>query len=210
MLTITCHSMDLHTPTLQNMTAAWLLPIVATIVASGSGAIVGNVLPHPNEQLITLVTSYILWGMGISLSMVVLAIYFLRLTTRRLVAKEVIVSTFLPLGPCGMGGFAIQELGNLARTVFRETNTLPATRVYAGDVLYTLGFLIALLLWAFGLVWLFLALATIWRTPKFPFNMGWWGFTFPLGEYFWIQRSCQLDADRPIRRGLRRLNNDSC
>lgn len=126
-------------PTLNNMTAAWLLPIVAPIVAAGSGAIVGNILPHPNDQLITLFTSYILWGMGLSLSLIVMAIYFLRLTTNRLVAKEVIVSTFLPLGPCGMGGFAIQELGNLARTLFHKTNSLPATHVYAGDVLYIAG-----------------------------------------------------------------------
>jgi tellurite resistance protein TehA-like permease len=175
-------SMDIHTPNLSTMTATWLLPIVATIVAAGSGAIVSGILPHTEDRLITVITSYILWGMGATLAMVVLVIYFLRLTTHQLVAKEVIVSTFLPLGPCGMGGFAIQELGNQARLIFRETQTLPASHVYAGDILYVDGFMIALVLWAFGLVWLFLALATIWRTPKFPFNMGWWGFTFPLGK----------------------------
>lgn len=175
-------SMDMHMPKLSTMNATWLLPIVATIVAAGSGAVVSGILPHTEDRLITVVTSYILWSMGATMAVVVLVIYFLRLTTHQLVAKEVIVSTFIPLGPCGMGGFAIQELGNQARLIFRETHTLPSSHVYAGDVLYVDGFMIALVLWAFGLVWLFLALATIWRTPKFPFNMGWWGFTFPLGK----------------------------
>lgn len=98
--------MDSHSQSLHNMTAAWLLPIVAPIVSAGSGAIVGSILPNPNDQLITLFVSYILWGMSLSLSLVVMVIYFLRLTTKRLVGKEVVVSTFLPLGPCGFGGFA--------------------------------------------------------------------------------------------------------
>ena len=177
-------SMAVHEPKdLSTMTGSWLLPIVSTIVASGSGSVVAGVLPNSQHQLITLITSYVLWGMGESLAMVVLVIYFLRLTTFRLPAKEVIVSTFLPLGPLGQGGFAIQQLGSVAREIFSQTHTLPASMTYAGDILYVAGFLIALIMWGFGLVWFFFALATIWRTPKFPFNMGWWGFTFPLGVY---------------------------
>jgi tellurite resistance protein TehA-like permease len=53
----------------------------------------------------------------------------------------------------------------------------------AGSVAYTLGLFISLLMWSFGLIWLVFALATIYHTSPFPFNMGWWGFTFPLGVY---------------------------
>lgn len=38
----------------------------------------------------------------------------------------------------------------------------------------------SLIMWGFAIVWLFFAVASISRS-KFPFNMGWWGFTFPLG-----------------------------
>lgn len=38
-------------------------------------------------------------------------------------------------------------------------------------------------MWAFGIIWLVFALATIYASSPFPFNMGWWGFTFPLGVY---------------------------
>lgn len=53
----------------------------------------------------------------------------------------------------------------------------------AGQMAYVLGVFISLLMWSFGLIWLVFALATILYRSPFPFNMGWWGFTFPLGVY---------------------------
>jgi tellurite resistance protein TehA-like permease len=53
----------------------------------------------------------------------------------------------------------------------------------AGPLAYVLGVYISLLMWSFGLIWLVFALATVLYTSPFPFNMGWWGFTFPLGVY---------------------------
>ena len=38
------------------------------------------------------------------------------------------------------------------------------------------------MMWGFGLVWMFFAFASISRS-KFPFSIGWRGFTFPLGVY---------------------------
>ena len=164
------------------MTAAWLLPIVSTIVAASSGGIVAEVLPDPQHALITVVISYVLWGTGIPLAMTVLVIYFQRLTIHKLPPREVIVSVFLPLGPLGQGGFAIMQLGKVAMTIFSKTETLASTKTYSGDILYIVGWLIALIMWGFGLVWLFFAFASISRST-FPFNMGWWGFTFPLGVF---------------------------
>lgn len=53
----------------------------------------------------------------------------------------------------------------------------------AGSIAYVMGVLISLLMWSFGLIWLILALGTVSHCTPFPFNMGWWGFTFPLGVY---------------------------
>jgi len=165
------------------MTAAWLLPIVATIVAAASGGIVAEVLPNPQHALWTLIISYILWGTGVPLAMAVLVIYFQRLTIHKLPPREVIVSVFLPLGPLGQGGFAIMQMGKVAMEIFPKTGTLPtAGMMNAGDILYVIGWLTATVMWGFGLVWLFFAAASISRS-KFPFNMGWWGFTFPLGVF---------------------------
>jgi tellurite resistance protein TehA-like permease len=71
-------------------------------------------------------------------------------------------------------------LGKVARLTFPKTNTLEPL---VGQVAYALGFLLALIMWGFGLVWLCFALATIYGSRPFPFNMGWWGFTFPLGVF---------------------------
>lgn len=175
--------MYFHETALSTMTAAWLLPIVAPIVASASGGIVADVLPNPDHALWTTITSYILWGTGVPLAMVVLVIYFQRLTVHNLPPREVIVSVFLPLGPLGQGGFAIMKLGKVSMRVFPLTNTLPAVAAAGGrpgDIMYCMGWVVALTMWGFAIVWLFFALASISRS-RFPFNMGWWGFTFPLG-----------------------------
>lgn len=171
--------MTKHNHRHETMTAAWLLPIVAPIVAAASGGTVASVLPNPNHALLTCIVSYVLWGTGLPFAFVVITIYFHRLVIYRLPPQEVIVSVFLPLGPLGQGGFSLMTIGNVAREVFPATGTL---HPMAGEVIYVLGFMVALVLWAFGLVWCFFAIASVGR-KRFPFNMGWWGFTFPTGIY---------------------------
>ncbi|KAF2721763.1 hypothetical protein K431DRAFT_338617 [Polychaeton citri CBS 116435] len=177
---ITVHALPIN-----NMTAAWLLPIVGTIVASASGGIVAQVLPHPQHAEITMFTSYVLWGTGVPLAMCVLTIYLYRLTQHSVPPKEVIVSTFLPLDPSVRAGLPYRSWACSA------TN--------AGDILYIVGFLVAIVMWGFGLVWLFIALASIVKTHRqyngFPFNIGWWGFTFPLGVF--ATSTVQMAKDMP-------------
>lgn len=190
--------MYVHETQLSTITAAWLLPIVSTIVAAASGGITAAVLSNPQYALWTIIISYVLWGMGISLAMVVLVMYFHRLTVHKLPPREVIVSVFLPLGPLGQGGFAVQQLGKVARDVLPKTHSLIPG---AGDTLYSIGFIVALVLWGYGLVWLFFALASISRS-KFPFNMGWWGFTFPLGVFTVSTTTMAKELPSAFFRGL--------
>ncbi|KAF2655207.1 hypothetical protein K491DRAFT_693096 [Lophiostoma macrostomum CBS 122681] len=171
---------------LHRITAAQLLPIAATIVAAGTGAEIARVLPDPHHALGTLLASYVLWGMATPLAMTVLVMYYTRLALHKLPPREIVVSSFLPLGPLGMGGYTIMYLGSVARDIFPVTQFLSSTSTglpIAGDIFYILGLFIALIMWAFGLTWLCFALASIYKTGAFPFNMGWWGFTFPLGVF---------------------------
>jgi tellurite resistance protein TehA-like permease len=167
---------------LERITAAQLLPIAATIVASGTGAEISGILTNPDHAFGTLLASYVLWGLSTPLSMTILVMYYQRLALHKLPPREIIVSSFLPIGPLGMGSYTIMYLGMISRRVF------PAVAIFdnlsiAGDIAYVLGVLLALIMWGFGLSWLVFALASIYSTHKFPFNMGWWGFTFPLGVY---------------------------
>jgi len=165
---------------LDRITAAQLLPIAASIVAAGTGARVAEHVPNPEHALGTILASYIMWGMSAPLAMTVLVMYYTRLALHKLPPREIVVSSFLPLGPLGMGGYSITHLGLVGRKVFPKTQFLASIPV-AGDIFFVLGVFIALIMWAFGLTWLCFALASIYKSRPFPFNMGWWGFTFPLG-----------------------------
>lgn len=200
--------MHRHRPGLQAVTAAYLLPIVPTVVAASTGGLVADALPSRSHALTTLVASYILWGLGECFSALVLALYLHRLTVHSLPPREAIVSVFLPIGPLGQGGFGIQQLGNVALKLLptpssasSDASTLP-TLLHGGEVLYVLGVFIALCLWGFALVWLSFALTSLAALQKFPFNMGWWGFTFPLGVLATCTGMLARDLDSLFFRAL--------
>ncbi|CRK17724.1 hypothetical protein BN1708_003005 [Verticillium longisporum] len=173
--------MHRHKPGLQAVTAAYLLPIVPTVVAAATGGIVASALPSRTHALTTLAVSYILWGLGQCFSALVLALYLHRLTVHSLPPREAIVSVFLPIGPLGQGGFGILQLGNVALSLFPAGTVDADPLLRAGEILYVLGVFLALCMWGFALAWLSFALLSLAALQKFPFNMGWWGFTFPLG-----------------------------
>lgn len=75
---------------------------------------------------------------------------------------------------------SILYIGKVARKLLEGSEILDPI---AGPMAYVLGVFISLAMWSFGLIWLVFALATILYSSPFPFNMGWWGFTFPLGVY---------------------------
>jgi len=177
-----------HLQSLERITAAQLLPIAATIVASGTGAeVAGALLKYhhnnnsPHYALATLITSYVMWGMSTPFAIFTLVMYYQRLAVHKLPPREIIVSSFLPLGPLGMGGYTIMYLGAQMREVLPLVPPFLSHIPAAGDILYLFGLLTALIMWSFGLVWFVYALAAIYSCGSFPFNMGWWGFTFPLG-----------------------------
>ncbi|KAF3767760.1 putative C4-dicarboxylate transporter/malic acid transport protein [Cryphonectria parasitica EP155] len=173
-----------HRPQLQQTTAALLLPVVPAVVASASGGILAAHLPSRDHAVTTLVASYVLWGLGEAFTMCILAMYFHRLMVHHLPPRELIVSVFLPVGPLGQGGFAIQQLGSTAAALdFLPLTTGADAGLNGGQVLRALGVFLALVMWGAGLGWLVLAATSIATTQSFPFNMGWWGFTFPLGVF---------------------------
>ena len=169
-----------HQRSLDSITAAQLLPIAATIVAAGTGSEVAEVLPNAQYALGTIVVCYVLWGMAVPMAFSVLVIYYHRLALHKMPPREVIVSAFLPLGPLGFGGYTVLYLGRVSKTILLETDTIDPM---AGRFAYIAGFFIALIMWGWGLIWFAFALASIYKARPFPFNMGWWGFTFPLGVY---------------------------
>ncbi|ROT40635.1 hypothetical protein SODALDRAFT_376410 [Sodiomyces alkalinus F11] len=178
-------------PRLDAVTANFLFPNLPVIVAAGEGSVVANALPSKSHAMTTLITCYVLWGIGECFTGLVLALYLHRLTVHGLPPRETIVSVFLPLGPLGQGGFGIQHLGIVALKLSpssassviaaEELRSAAGPWMHGGEILHVLGTFLALCMWGFGVVWLSLAVFSLAALRRFPFNVGWWGFTFPLG-----------------------------
>jgi C4-dicarboxylate transporter/malic acid transport protein len=164
---------------MEKMTAVWLLPIVAAEVAAASG---GLLVPHlpVAEGYGVLLLSYVLWALSVPLAMSVLVILVLRLVLHKLPERDLAASGWLALGPIGTGALGLLLLGADAPRVFGATGLSSV-----GDAAFGIGVVGGTMLWGYGAWWLLLAiLKTIsYALDGMPFNLGWWGFTFPLGVY---------------------------
>ncbi|KAI4131243.1 MAG: hypothetical protein LQ338_001337 [Usnochroma carphineum] len=98
-------SMSAKRRELEEMTAMYLIPIVAVVIVATSGGLVAGAIHNQNHQLWTLVISFVFWGIGSPLSWIILTLYFLRMTTHKPLKREVIVSLLLPMGPLGLSAF---------------------------------------------------------------------------------------------------------
>jgi tellurite resistance protein TehA-like permease len=89
-------------------------------------------------------------------------------------------TSFLALGPVGTGALGLALFSANGGQALVASGLGQLAPAISGAAL--LG---ALLLWGYGLWWLGLAVAiTINHLRRgLPFNLGWWGYTFPIGVY---------------------------
>ncbi|KJZ45985.1 TDT family transporter [Pseudomonas marginalis] len=167
------HSID-------QMTAVWLLPVVAAEVAAASGGLLAPHLADAHSQLVMLVTSYVLWAFSLPVAFSILTILMLRMALHKLPNANMAASSWLALGPIGTGALGMLLLGGDAPAIF-AANGLPGV----GEIANGLGLVAGITLWGFGLWWMLIAVLITLRYLRagIPFNLGWWGFTFPLGVY---------------------------
>ena len=165
---------------LHRMTAVWLLPIVACEVAASSAGLLLQHLAADQHALYILITGYVLWGISVLPAFAILTILMLRLALHQLPEKELAVSSWLALGPIGTAALALLVLGNQAPTLMASLGL-----AQLGQFFQQTGILASLILLGFGLWWLGIAVLTTLHHAKqdLPFNLGWWGLTFPLGVY---------------------------
>ena len=165
---------------IDQMTAVWLLPVVAAEVAAATGGLLAPHLADGHAQLVTLIASYVLWAYSVPVAFGILTILILRMALHKLPHQSMAASSWLALGPIGTGALGLLALGADAPAIFEAHGMAGIGTAAAG-----LGVIAGTLLWGFGLWWLLLAtLITIrYFRAGVPFNLGWWGYTFPLGVY---------------------------
>jgi C4-dicarboxylate transporter/malic acid transport protein len=173
MFTRQSHSID-------QMTAIWLLPVVAAEVAAVSGGLLAPHLTDTHQQLTVLITSYALWACSVPLAMSILAILILRMAIHKLPHASMAASSWLALGPIGTGALGLLVLGAAAPAIF-TANGLGDYGAAARGI----GLVGGVLLWGYGLWWVAMAVLITGRYLRqgLPFNIGWWGYTFPIGVY---------------------------
>ncbi|WP_043311009.1 TDT family transporter [Pseudomonas sp. ML96] len=164
---------------LEKMTAVWLLPIVAPEVAAGAA---GGLAPYldPAAARLMLAVGFVLWGMSLTLAFSLITLVLLRLALHKLPDTDFAATSWLPLGPLATGCLGLLTMGRDAPAAFAGTPLAGAAEVASG-----LGLVGGLALWGAGLWWLVTAIffTRHYIRDNMPFNLGWWGFTFPLGVF---------------------------
>jgi C4-dicarboxylate transporter/malic acid transport protein len=165
---------------IEKMTAIWLLPIVAAVVAASSAGALAPHIADSHAALRILMLGYALWAYSVPLAMSILVILLLRLVLHKLPHRDMAASGWLSLGPIGTGALGLLLLGASAPRICAEAG-IPAI----GDIAAGVGVLGGVVLWGYGVWWWLLAdLMTLrYAREGIPFNLGWWGFTFPVGVY---------------------------
>lgn len=168
------HSMD-------DVTGVWFLTFIPLIVCSTVGGSVAPYLGYKNGVLVLFV-SFLMWSLGVGLSLMLVPIYVWRLMSSLLPQNAVIISTFVPIGPFGMGAYSTQQMASgIAKRIRQHEYTFsnsplpPAEGPFIatiGEGIQWAGILLALFQLAVASFFLIEGvLATCTRAPG-PFNVG--------------------------------------
>lgn len=165
---------------IDQMTAVWLLPVVAAEVAAASGGLLAPHLADSHSQFSVLITSYVLWALSVPVAFSMLTILVLRMALHKLPHENMAASSWLALGPISTGAFGLMVLGADSPAIFAAHGLSGVGEIASG-----LGLIAGILLWGVGVWWLLMAVLITVRYLRdgIPFNLGWWGFTFPLGVF---------------------------
>jgi C4-dicarboxylate transporter/malic acid transport protein len=165
---------------IDQMTAVWLLPVVAAEVAAVSGGLLAPHLADSHSQFSVLITSYVLWALSVPVAFSILTILLLRMALHKLPHENMAASSWLALGPISTGAFGLMVLGADSPAIFAGHGLSGVGEIASG-----LGLIAGIILWGVGVWWLLMAVLITVRYLRngIPFNLGWWGFTFPLGVF---------------------------
>ncbi|KAG7453253.1 uncharacterized protein BT62DRAFT_940648 [Guyanagaster necrorhizus] len=179
-----------HVHALQGMTTTWLLPVVTLVVASSAGGTIALSLRQYSldHALVTITASIFMVSIGLSLALMLLTVYLLRLIVYGLPPGSRITSVFLPLGPMGQAGYSILLLGQFFRTVlplpYGNSELLADESTGRAINVFCTG--ITVVLWSLASMWLLFALLGLQkalRRTRLPFKLEIWGIIFPNGVY---------------------------
>lgn len=151
----------------------WLMPVVPPMVSAALGALLVPHTPAGQARLTMFVACLAMFGLSLIAAFVTTTLIWSRLLHHGLPPAGMVATVWLVLGPLGQGVTAAGSLANVAPTVLDQDE---ATGLQVFSLLFGIP------TWGFAMLWLALAIAVTWHArASMPFNLTWWGFTFPLG-----------------------------
>jgi tellurite resistance protein TehA-like permease len=166
---------------LDQVNGVWFLTFIPLIVCSTLGGAVAPHLSYENS-ISVMVVSFLMWSLGVGMSFMLVPIYIWRLMSTLLPQQAVIINTFVPIGPFGMGAYSTQQLASgLARRLAQRNYTLtnpprpPADDAYIatiGQAIQWAGIILALFQLAVASFFLVEGILAICRRAPGPFNVG--------------------------------------
>ncbi|KAG1751530.1 voltage-dependent anion channel [Suillus paluster] len=182
---------SLQQHSLKSMTTIWLLPVVTLVVASSSGGVLVPALQvySPSYALLTATFSMCMVVIGLSLSLMLLTIYVLRLVVYGYPTGASILSVFLPVGPCGQAAYSFLRLGSAFRSLLPLSYGDPGgvlRQPGTGATVEVICVVGALVLWSLASMWIvfaMLGLGYTLRRERIDFRLSFWGTVFPNGVY---------------------------
>ena len=176
------------------MTTIWLLPVVTLIVASSSGGVLCGAIQVYSQlhALQTLTFSIFMVTVGLSLALMILTIYLMRLIVYGLPHGTSTLSVFLPLGPTGQSGYAILLIGqNINKILPFPSQSTFLNSSSTGPVIEAISICVSFLLWSLATMWFLYALLGVYsgvRQSRIAFKVSFWGLVFPNVTTFYFNR----------------------
>lgn len=167
------------------MTATWLLPVIAFVVASSTGAVIADPLSafSPQSALVTVAVSAFILTCGLLLSSMILTVYILRLIVFGFPPGTSVLSVFLPLGVAAQSGYAISAMGAVLGSILPLPSSSPFfTFPFSAGTINVFTSIVAFILWSWSVMWIIYALqglVHVLRSTKTKFKLSAWGLVFP-------------------------------
>jgi len=171
---------------LDAMTAMWLLPVVTLIVSSSSGGVLCRAIQVHSQlhALQTLAVSVFMVTVGLTLALMILTVYLLRLIIYGLPRGRTALSIFLPLGPTSQSGYAILLIGQNSKKILpfpcQSYEFLNSSST--GAIVEVVCICGSFLLWSLATMWILYALLGVYsglRQSRIVFRVSFWGLVFP-------------------------------
>ncbi|KAI7380533.1 hypothetical protein KC367_g5484 [Hortaea werneckii] len=212
MLTISCIVIVVFSKTdivhaTKTLNPAIIIPFVGTTTDALVGGLICQYSGGVNARLAIpiIVSSYMICGLGFFVAVLIWAAYFVKLMNTGLPPPPLTPSLFMLVGPAGQTAAALQVLGAAAKTYFGAYDKGTFLQTQAGEILATVGVMLALFIIGIGLLFaifgVYIILETTFKRQQ-KYTLIWWSTIFPMATVNTSFIEFGIEMDSPTFRTL--------